>query len=122
MIYFTWRLPVVFVMIIISPFFIFAQDKVNWYIDLPQKAKIVDNGLLMEIGDKKYRIYNAFDPIAPTGGERVIDFDGALKYYMWIFSFNGSFTVARIDQNMNIYYFDTQQRLFISPQGDIFSE
>jgi hypothetical protein len=108
---------------IAPPLDIFSQEEADWYRNLPQRAEILENGLLMRIGDKNYRVYNAFSPIAPTGGERVIDFAGTLSYYMWIFKKqSGVFTTAKIDMELNIYYYDDNAQVFISPNGFIFKE
>jgi hypothetical protein len=74
----------------------------------------------MIIGGKNYRIYNSFDPIAPRGGEHVVNSAGALNYYMWIFNTANGFSMAKIDMELNIFYYDKKSNKFISPGGLIF--
>jgi hypothetical protein len=116
------RFAIFCIVCIILPVSIFSQEEVHWYNNLPQKAEILENDLVMKIGNKSYRVYNAFDPIAPTGGERVINYAGALDYYMWIFNSNGGFKIAKIDRELNIYYYDEITKKFTNPEGTIFPE
>jgi hypothetical protein len=117
------RFIVFSILFIAPPLDIFSQEEASWYRNLPQKAAILENGSSMKIGDKNYRVYNAFSPIAPAGGERVIDFAGTFNYYMWIFKKqSGVFTTAKIDMELNIYYYDDNAQAFISPNGSIFEE
>jgi hypothetical protein len=111
------------ILFIAPPPDIFSQEEAGWYRNLPQRAEILENGLLMRIGGKDYPVYNAYSPIAPAGGERVIDFAGTLSYYMWIFKKqSGAFTTAIIDMELNIYYYDDNAQIFIGPNGFIFEE
>ncbi|MDR3047345.1 MAG: hypothetical protein LBU51_07010 [Bacteroidales bacterium] len=91
--------------------------------EFPVKATLSPDGTTMRIGDKDYRIYNAFDPIAPKGGERVIDYAGVLDYYMWIHKApNGDFAVSRIDKDLNIFYYDQETQKYASPTGEVMEE
>jgi hypothetical protein len=118
-----YRHVVLFAIFLIFPIFAFSQDLSKWYTDMPSKAEIQGNSSIMSIGNKTYPVYNAFNPIAPTGGERVIDFAGTLNYYIWTFKRqNGEFTAAKIDMDLNIYYYDETIEKFISPNGDILDE
>ncbi|MDR1727833.1 MAG: hypothetical protein LBT74_07905 [Acidobacteriota bacterium] len=76
------------------------------YAAMPRKAVLSEDGKSMRIGDRTYQVYNAFDPIAPQGGLRVIDFAGTLDYYLWYYRIPGTrfLNVARIDMDMNIHY------------------
>jgi hypothetical protein len=93
----------------------------KWYASLPVKAERSEDGASMKIGGKTYRVYNAFDPIAPNGGERVIDFAGVLDYYMWVHKAEalGGFAVSRIDADLDIYYYDSELNEYVSPRAVI---
>ncbi|MDR0551059.1 MAG: hypothetical protein LBG72_03455, partial [Spirochaetaceae bacterium] len=101
---------------------VYAQTGDKWYYSLPKKAEWITEGTLMKIGNKNYHVYNSFDPIAPKGGERVIDFAGVLNYYMWTFKNQDGFSVAIIDMKLNIFYYDEETEKYTSPAGDIFKE
>jgi len=97
--------------------FCFAREEA-WYKSMPAKAKLVENGKKMRIGNKTYPVYNAFDPIAPQGGERVLDNAGVLDYYFWYFKLPSKiWTLAIIDLDFNIYYMDEETQQFTSPAG-----
>jgi len=101
-----------------------AQTAEPWYKDMPEKAALSEDGRTMRIGDKSYPVYNAFDPIAPTGGERVLDFAGALDYYFWFHRRPGSafFTMSKIGLDMTIFYIDDQTRQFTTPRGEVWDD
>jgi hypothetical protein len=64
-----------------------------------------------------------FDPIAPKGGERVIDPAGTLDYYMWIHKkLDGKFTVSRIDMELNVYYYNETTGNYTTPKGGILND
>jgi hypothetical protein len=95
----------------------------KWYVTMPSKAVPSADGSSMTIGNKTYRVDNAFDPIAPKGGERIIDSAGVLPYYMWVHRIPGStFTVSRIDEDGNIYYLDGETGKYTSPDGLVMVE
>jgi hypothetical protein len=97
-----------------------SQSPAPWYANLLAKATLSPDGAIIQIGDKDYHIYNAFDPIAPKGGERVIDYAGVLDYYMWIHkTSDGDFTVSRIDNEFNIFYYDQETQKYTSPAGKV---
>ncbi|MDR3276137.1 MAG: hypothetical protein LBT11_02825 [Treponema sp.] len=106
-------------LLILAPV-LYAQSSEIWYSKMPAKAVLSSDGKLMRIGEKEYHVYNAFDPIAPTGGERVIGFAGVLDYYLWLFISNNIFTMARIDMEFNIFYYDEHTGEFTSPKGEVF--
>jgi hypothetical protein len=92
----------------------------NRYQDWPRKAEFSVDGAAMNIGGKAYRVYNAFSPIAPKGGERVEDYAGVLDYYAWFHKGpDGGFTMSKIDMELNIYYYDEQTGEYINPVGNI---
>jgi hypothetical protein len=107
---------------VLNVFNVFSQTEDKWYSGFPQKAEWLENNVLMKIKDKTYHVYNAFDPIAPKGGERIIDFSGVLNYYMWLFNTKNGFKVARIDMKLNIFYYDEETNVFVSPSGEILHE
>jgi hypothetical protein len=104
-----------------------AQEQLKpsekWYIIMPSKAVPSADGSSMTIGKKTYRVDNAFDPIAPKGGERILDYAGVLPYYMWVHRIPGStFTVSRIDEEGDIYYLDGETGKYTSPGGVVMVE
>jgi hypothetical protein len=100
-----------------------AQTTANWYKNLPERAEFTSGGASTRIGGKTYRVYNAFDPIAPQGGERILDMVGTLDYYMWVHKGpDGVFTISRIDSTFLIYYFDPQIKKYITLGGKIMEE
>jgi hypothetical protein len=100
-----------------------AQENKKWYADMPGKAELYSDSAV-KIDGKIYRIYNAYDPIAPKGGEKVIDFAGTLDYYMWFHKVEslGRFTMSKIDGDLNIYYYDEDTKEFVSPQGFVLKD
>ncbi|MDR0909044.1 MAG: hypothetical protein LBM77_04695 [Spirochaetaceae bacterium] len=109
----------------------------------PTHATWTDNThSAMLIAGHTYKVCNANSPIAPRGGEMVIDFAGALPYYMWVYSLvthdwaketeetandtdnvsGANFAIARIDMNLKIYYNDTKTDKFIAPDGAVLNE
>jgi hypothetical protein len=93
---------------------VFAQTQKTWYADMLEKAVWSDDKKTMVIGKETYPVYNAFDPIAPKGGLRVIDFAGVLDYYMWYHK--------KLDLDLNIYYLDPATNKYTSPKGVTFKE
>jgi hypothetical protein len=88
---------------------------------MPEKAVWPDDKKTMVIGKEIYPVYNAFDPIAPKGGLRVIDFARVLDYYMWYHKkLDDEFTVSWIDLDLNIYYLDPAMNKYTSPKGVVF--
>jgi hypothetical protein len=99
----------------------FAQAHKAWYADMSEKAVWSDDKKSMVIGKEIYPVYNAYDPIAPKGGLRVVDFAGVLDYYMWFHKMpNGEFKVSWIDLDLNIYYMDPATNKYTSPKGVVF--
>jgi hypothetical protein len=87
----------------------------------------------MLIAGKIYRVVNTYSPIAPRGGEMVMDFAGALPYYMWTYSLvtndwpekpddGSNFAIARIDMKLKIYYQDEKTGVYIAPDGSVLKE
>jgi hypothetical protein len=113
---------------IVAVFFVvasvlYAQSSEVWYSEMPTQAILSSDGKLMRIGEKDYHVYNAFDPIAPKGGERVIDFAGTLDYYMWMHKKpDKTFTISKIDPDLNIYYFDETTGNYTNPKGLILDD
>lgn len=88
---------------------------------MPVKAVLASDVASMNIGGKRYRVYNMFDPIAPKGGERVLDPAGVFEYYMWVHKKpDGGWTISRIDMELNIYYHDEGTEEWTSPEGTVF--
>jgi hypothetical protein len=112
-------LPLAAFFLIAVTFTLSAQTAKPWYADMPQKAAMSEDGKTMRIGGKNYPVHNAFDPIAPKGGARVIDFAETLDYYLWIHKKpDGNFTASRIDFDMNIFYYDDQTQRYTAPNGE----
>jgi hypothetical protein len=108
-------------LLIVCGFSVFAQAQKMWYVDMPENAVWSSDKKSMVIGREAYPVYNAYDPIAPRGGLRIIDFAGVLDYYMWYHKMpNGEFAVSWIDLDLNIYYLDPVTNKYTSPKGMVF--
>jgi len=119
-------LPAIFALSFFICAALFAQEPDNaaeaWYKTMPAKAILNAEGKI-KIGGKVYPLYNAFDPIAPKGGERVVCWAGALDFYMWFFRIKGQeWTLAYIDMDLNIYYYDEHTQKYTSPNGAVFEQ
>jgi hypothetical protein len=99
---------------------LYAQTTQKWYSNLPERASLSKDKKTMNIGKDSYNVYNAFDPIAPKGGEKVLDPAGTLSYYMWLHNKDkpGTFTMSKIDiHTLLIYYYDEETGKYTNPNG-----
>jgi hypothetical protein len=64
--------------LIVCGFNAFAQTQKAWYLDMPEKAVWANDKKSMVIGKETYPVYNAYDPIAPKGGLRLLILSGYL--------------------------------------------